>query len=78
MRGIDINNIIFQCSTRCGHGYERRQVQCVNASGQKKRKKLCSKPHRPAGRRSCYNGPCESIFVCLIDSLRPINNLSVM
>ena len=23
MSGIDRNNIVFQCSTRCGHGYER-------------------------------------------------------
>ncbi|XP_060563969.1 A disintegrin and metalloproteinase with thrombospondin motifs 9-like isoform X2 [Ruditapes philippinarum] len=47
-----------ECSSRCGNGYERRQVQCVDASGQRKKKKLCSKPHRPSGRRPCYNGPC--------------------
>ncbi|KAL4226991.1 A disintegrin and metalloproteinase with thrombospondin motifs 9 [Mactra antiquata] len=47
-----------ECSSRCGNGYERRLVQCVDSTGKRKRKKLCSKPHRPSGRRSCYNGPC--------------------
>ncbi|XP_052259939.1 A disintegrin and metalloproteinase with thrombospondin motifs 9-like [Dreissena polymorpha] len=47
-----------ECSTRCGHGVERRLVQCVDPTGKKKTKKLCSKAHRPDGRRPCYNGPC--------------------
>ncbi|XP_052779988.1 A disintegrin and metalloproteinase with thrombospondin motifs 9-like [Mya arenaria] len=47
-----------ECSARCGHGYERRQVQCVDPTGKRKKKKFCSKQHRPYGRRPCYKGPC--------------------
>ena len=38
-------------------------MQCVDWSGKRRKKKLCSKPHRPKGRRACYNGPCKFLLL---------------
>ncbi|BFZ08740.1 hypothetical protein BsWGS_11778 [Bradybaena similaris] len=47
-----------ECSATCGHGYQRRQVNCVNKNGEITRRGLCVPLYRPVASRPCYNGHC--------------------
>ncbi|XP_070193825.1 A disintegrin and metalloproteinase with thrombospondin motifs 9-like [Littorina saxatilis] len=46
------------CSAKCGMGWERRRVTCMDRDGQRVDSNQCLRLYRPPKRRQCYSGPC--------------------
>ena len=48
---------VFQCSSSCGEGWQRRQVLCHDESGPSD---TCDGEQKPVERQSCDAGPCPA------------------